>query len=73
MFAFALPTNAAGMDNMDMSDHSTMNMGAAGNGMNEDVNRYMIALFIAIIGIAGYYASKTENSGKLISELHITA
>lgn len=65
LFAFALPTNAAGMDNMDMSDHSTMNMGAAGHGMNEDVNWYVIALVIAIIGIAGYYASKTEKLRKI--------
>jgi polyferredoxin len=65
LFAFALPTNAAGMDNMDMSDHSTMNMGAAGHGMNEDINWYAIALFIAIIGIAGYYVSKTEKLRKI--------
>lgn len=65
LFAFALPTNAAGMDNMDMSDHSTMNMGAAGHGMNEEVNWYVIALVIAIIGIAGYYASKTEKLRKI--------
>jgi polyferredoxin len=65
LFVFGLPANAAGMDNMDMSDHSTMNMGGAGHGMNEGVNWYVIALFIAVIGIAGYNVSKTEKLRKI--------
>ena len=67
LYALALPVNAAGMDNMDMGDHNTMNMDqpAAGHGMNGDVNWYVIALFIAIIGVAGYYASKPEKLRKI--------
>ena len=75
LFAFAFPVNA-NEGNMDMSDPNAMNMDqpaaghgvdepAAGHGMNGDVNWYAIALFIAIIGIAGYYASKTEKLRKI--------
>lgn len=67
LFAFALPANAAGMDNMDMGDHSSMDMNdpAMVHSMNGDVNWYVIALFIAIIGVAGYYASKTGKLKKI--------
>ena len=76
LFAFAFPVNANEMDNMDMSDPSAMNMDqpaaghgadepAAGHGMNGEVNWYAIALFIAIIGVVGYYASKTEKLRKI--------
>ncbi|MCX9030130.1 MAG: 4Fe-4S binding protein [Candidatus Methanoperedens sp.] len=76
LFAFAFPVNANEMDNMDMSDPNAMNMDqpaaghgadepAAGHGMNGEVNWYAIALFIAIIGVVGYYASKTEKLRKI--------
>jgi len=63
LFAFALTVNAE----MDMSNPDPMNMDqpAAGHGMNGDVNWYVIALFIAIIGVAGYYASKPEKLKKI--------
>lgn len=35
------------------------------HGMDGAVNWYAIALFIAIIGVAGYYASKTEKLKKI--------
>ncbi|MFZ3169980.1 MAG: 4Fe-4S binding protein [Candidatus Methanoperedens sp.] len=76
LFASAFPVNANEMDNMDMSDPNAMNMDqpasehgtdepAAGHGMNGEVNWYAIALFIAIIGVVGYYASKTEKLRKI--------
>lgn len=74
LFAFALPVNATEMGNMDMSDPNAMNMDepAGGHSVDEpaaghggDVNWYAIALFIAIIGIAGYYSSKTEKLRKI--------
>ena len=76
LFAFAFPVNANEMGNMDMSDPGAMNMDqpasghgadepAAGHGMNGEVNWYAIALFIAIIGVVGYYASKTEKLRKI--------
>ena len=67
LFAFAFPVNANEVGNMDMSDPSSMNMDqpAAGHGMNGEVNWYAIALFIAIIGATGYYASKMEKLRKI--------
>src|SRR4030067_838739 len=76
LFALALPANANEMDNMSTSDSNTMNMDQpdAGHGTEEpaaphsaggDVNWYAIALFVAIIGIAGYYTSKTEKLRKI--------
>src|SRR5659263_258790 len=52
---------------MNMNDPTAMNMDqpASGHGMNGDVNWYVIALFIAIIGVAGYYASKPEKLKKI--------
>jgi polyferredoxin len=67
-FAFASPAVSAAMDNIDMSDHTSMNMNdpnamdnmGAGHAANGDVNWYLIAIFIGIIVIVGYIISKTE-------------
>jgi len=73
LFAFALTANAE-MD-MGTSVPTPMNMDepAAGHGVDEpamggmdgEVNWYVIALFIGIIGVAGYFASKTEQLKKI--------
>ncbi len=68
---FILPTSAAASENMDMSNHSGMNMnGQHGNigdahAMKEGVNWYIITLFLGIIGIAGFFASKPEKLKKI--------
>jgi len=68
LFAFSLPANANEKDNMDMSDHDKMNMeeeSAGGHSMEGEVNWSVIVLFVAFIGTAGYYASKTERLRKI--------
>lgn len=68
MFSFALPAIANEMDNMDMGEHDKMNMEeepAGGHSTGGEVNWSVIALFIAFIGVAGYYASKTEKLRKI--------
>ena len=73
LFSFALPAIANEMDNMgsmeDMNDHDKMNVeeepAAGGHSTEGEVNWSVIALFVAFIGIAGYYASKTERLKKI--------
>ncbi len=70
--AFALPAGASATDTMDMSDHGGMNMDdphameAAGtHAMTGSVNWYAIISLLGIIGVAGFFASKTEKLKKV--------
>lgn len=70
--SFFLPA-ATAMADMDMSDNSGMDMGTQQTGgnmgdahaMNGGVNWYVIALFIGLIVISGYFVSKTERLKKV--------
>lgn len=62
-----LPAGATGSDQMDMSDHTGMNTGdghdmgpADPHASTGSVNWYAIILLLAIIGIAGSFAFKSE-------------
>ncbi len=70
--AFALPVGAAVSDPMDMGNNSGMNMDdqhatetSDPDAMTGGVNWYAIILLLGIIGVAGFFASKTEKLKKI--------
>jgi len=71
--SIVLPASAVMSDNMDMTDHSGMDMGnqnsmdnmGDAHAMKGEINWYVIAAFIGLILIVAYFVSNTERLKKV--------